>query len=899
MEYFYAGAANERIVQGNLPQSPLHSVSPTTPESFDFYEKGRDILEYFKRNPEVLYGAIRSSLNYVSTARDLLQANNFEAPFNIVINTANNPAALNDDTAVYNEAIHLCPVVTDIDKALWLLIASQAILINTVDGEEKECLVEMFFAWLCLLKIVQENEYIFGKTLDFSSVSETGPVLEILWSPWSERNTYAHFIDLTPVELDAIQKLEHTRKALKDQLARFASQATAIAAETDYEWDLFLRILNDYSLKESHAVNQVLSSLSKIEKLEAIGAYISVLKDNSNDKYIAEDKVIELTPVIAAAKKRLQHAPSHCFVSDNSGQIFRLHHYAIELVTFPMTFNHLLLCYHLFRLDGRRDNALVFCNIALHYLRRNLSFTAEDDYYESIEELAESFCHEFLSFIESNQDHIDKLSFDDIQQDTVFIGNASLNAISASVFWKHVSDKIKPAFSASLETSTDSTSQNQYPNCQFDAQLAEEQEFAAKAKAQIVARQAIASLNITYLFCAVLRIMQENNQEYQYFTNNSLVEKCLSMLNRQTGKLSYNVYTGNADIDNYRLDAGIDVRSIVEREAKVEDLRSFSFMEILHATLDDIVKSIGIKDIEGLLQLKTRVIEKIRQCSTCNLTAHFSDRFISINEQICSKLTDLCKLTLTEFDAERNRILIALGDRAKILPESTINSLATAELLYKRYASTEYAEKGFDYSCISSLYYQAVEDAYNKLIWRKYAEYLNQLEIDSEIGRRKYTDVLFENRNNDLGDKKAKGYLSNDAKSRRYYVDYDYDEKIASVKASLMYTSFALLLRRVNEGKQLSNFRGHLARVAGFRNGLAMIDDSHFMGSLYAFAKSIEIAAKDRNNASHGGTQVNLNQCEKDKLTVLHELRSVREENIGLIQQLLYLLKNSPLHQIN
>ena len=33
-----------------------------------------------------------------------------------------------------------------------------------------------------------------------------------------------------------------------------------------------------------------------------------------------------------------------------------------------------------------------------------------------------------------------------------------------------------------------------------------------------------------------------------------------------------------------------------------------------------------------------------------------------------------------------------------------------------------YAEKGFDYSCISALYYQAFEEAYNKLIWNEYAD---------------------------------------------------------------------------------------------------------------------------------------------------------------------------------
>lgn len=892
MDYFYASDANERIVQGNLPLSPLHKTYPKTPESFDFYEKGKDALVGFSQNPEVLHDAISSSINYVSTAEHLLEACNFEAPFNIVINTAYNPAVLNENTTIYEDAIHLCPVVTAIDKALWLIIASQAMLINTVDDEEKQYLVESFFAWLFLLKIVQQNERIFGKTLDFSSVSTTGLVLDILWSPWNEQNTYAHFIDLTPAEIDATEKLEHARNVLKDQIAYYLSQASTIALETEYEWDMFLRILNDYSQKESYAVNQVLSTLSKLEKLKAIGEYISVLKDNAKDKYIVNEEVVELTPIIVAASKRLQHAPSYCFVADDSGHIFRLHHYAIELVTFPMTFNHFLLCYHLFRLDHNRDNALLICNMALHYLKRNLSFTGEFDCCESIDELVEQFCEEFIAFIDANQEQLNNLTFSDIQQDTVFIGNASLNAISSSIFWDHVSAKIETVLFESANADTTDANRALYSKEQLDAQFLEEQEYAQKLKAQILARQAIASLNIVYLFCDVLRIMQSNNQEYSYFTNGPLIERSFSVLKRLTGKLSYNVYTSAVDIDKHRLDAGIDARSMSECEAKIENLKSFSFLEILQSALVDIVSSIGSQDIEGLLQLKMRVIEEIRQCSICDLTERFSNSFISINEQICSTLVNLCEATLTEFDTERNRILIALGAASKMLPETTVNSLATAELLYKCYATIEYAEKGFDYSCISSLYYQAFEDAYNALIWREYANKLNAKDIGGQL----YIHLLFDRENqNDLGDPEANGYLPYNASSRKYYVDYDRQTGVALVKESLMYKSLAFLLRYVRKGTKLNKFCGYFAQVVGFQNSYSLVNDDQFVNMLQAFADDIENAANDRNNASHGGTSVSLSQCNEDKLTVLHKLETVREDSIGLIQKLLYLMQRNKL----
>ena len=50
-----------------------------------------------------------------------------------------------------------------------------------------------------------------------------------------------------------------------------------------------------------------------------------------------------------------------------------------------------------------------------------------------------------------------------------------------------------------------------------------------------------------------------------------------------------------------------------------------------------------------------------------------------------------------------------IGKDIGILPEKSLNTLVTAEILYQRYANEEYAKRGFDYSSVSALFYQSVE----------------------------------------------------------------------------------------------------------------------------------------------------------------------------------------------
>jgi len=188
-----------------------------------------------------------------------------------------------------------------------------------------------------------------------------------------------------------------------------------------------------------------------------------------------------------------------------------------------------------------------------------------------------------------------------------------------------------------------------------------------------------------------------------------------------------------------------------------------------------------------------------------------------------------------------------------------VDSLTTAEMLYARYASQEYAEKGFDFSCISALYYQAFEEAYNLLIWRGYADELNALEINGQ----KYTDILELCKGRAINPHAARGYLDPNPKQRNYYIDYSNASRPETkVSTRCMYKSFAILLQNIKPSSVLGHFCEYIAKITGFKSRNDMFNDSDFMRNSYAFTTAVDASADNRNNASHGGTFISIEQCQ-------------------------------------
>lgn len=179
-------------------------------------------------------------------------------------------------------------------------------------------------------------------------------------------------------------------------------------------------------------------------------------------------------------------------------------------------------------------------------------------------------------------------------------------------------------------------------------------------------------------------------------------------------------------------------------------------------------------------------------------------------------------------------------------------------MLYTRYANDEYASNGFDYSCISALYYQAFEDAYNDLIWSKYAAFLNAL----FFGSTKYTDILESCRNYRITVSAAQGYLmDNDSKQRGYYISYrNRTNPNTTVSMRCMYKSFAIIMEEISNPSNLNGFCEFFAQLTGFSGMADMFSDTTFMQKCHDFTDEISRSADNRNNASHGGSFISLGQ---------------------------------------
>lgn len=226
-----------------------------------------------------------------------------------------------------------------------------------------------------------------------------------------------------------------------------------------------------------------------------------------------------------------------------------------------------------------------------------------------------------------------------------------------------------------------------------------------------------------------------------------------------------------------------------------------------------------------------------------------------------------------------------------MLPEKVIHTLATAELLYGRFAQNEFSSQDFDYSSISALYYQAFENAYNELIWGEYANYLNNT---LRIGGISYTSILtgqhrYRNAGIFASSDRGFGFLPQRESDWLHYSHFDNTTGVTTVDTTVMYKPFAIFIG-ANKAPELPGFYNWLATKIGFPDRNSMDTNIVFSGLLDQFRRDMSTAVDSRNNASHGGNEITMAQCSKDRDTVLSDLRRIRTTHLGLVQQLISML---------
>lgn len=336
---------------------------------------------------------------------------------------------------------------------------------------------------------------------------------------------------------------------------------------------------------------------------------------------------------------------------------------------------------------------------------------------------------------------------------------------------------------------------------------------------------------------------------------------------------------------DYREQSGINPNFLSAQENDEDQYKRTIFHEIFKETIETLLLQVDEQDTTNILNSKRQIREAILRFPYCDESEQYAVWLDSINSQFCEKLINNCKKEITAYNNIRANIYSSLGSSSYQLPDSSIDALTSAELLYSKYANDSFANLGFDFSCISALYYQAFENAYNALFWHHYADFLNNLMIGSE----RYTDILsrFGRVPNSNGiASQAMGYLDNITKTRSFYVNYNPTE----VKSHCMYKSFGILMSNIVQNTHLTKLCSYYASFVGFNNLIEMFTDTDYMNKCSSFSSAIISSADNRNNASHGGSLISLHQCKTDKKTVINDLEKVKNDCIGLIQQLLYLL---------
>ncbi len=894
---FFSDEINRRIINGGLPTGRLLPAT-TEIQKINIAERSKRGIAFFQNNSKLFVKLLNA---WSKIYHEMAMAENEEPsagiPINIFINThcAVNHWFLSDP---FRAAFDLIPVVTPLDKALWYGAFNYWCMIEYKAFSDVSPLKDLMFACIYLLDLSQKAELQSGKTISFDELDNCTNILAGILCGFSLGEEHLPVRNLTEKEHESLVKLNSERESLCSSILEERRVSNEIAKNTEQDWELFIHLINDLSEKESDTISQITrESASAKDKLDAIKDYNSVINDIENNCYKLAGQVIDTKKIFRVVDERMEKAPLRSCVCSEGGNVVPLFKAILELAENPKsTYNYLFMSFHELRMSPNKETAKKFASLAVDCIKKNLgdfdqSGTTIDDYIHD-------FYLTVTGFVQNNKESIDAISFDSLQPDSVSI-DREISEITYSIdSQENYSSEMLQAyldsddfhrryeeFVKSGRIMTDIKDELVTQGAQADNELNRMQE-AAKA------RQIILSLNIIYLFCDAIRIMLLNKQSeimIEHPEDAKQYRRELTALDQQLVQKVYS-HMGPQEIGmlEYREKAGVDAKTLSDQETQEEAYRNNIFSEVFKEAVEKIVFSLEKQSVDDLFHAKKQIREEILSFPDCDEKSQYALWLDSISGRIGMALTRMCQEQKDVFDGIRSGIFNSLGRSCEMLPQSAINALTTAEMLYGRYANKNYAEKGFDFSCISALYYQAFEDAYNDLIWSGYAEKLNSLSIHGCL----YCDILQEYRSYKMSRPDAKGYLPDEPKTRAYYVRYyrtDSRPK-AEIKNSCMYKSFAILLQESSESARPIHFCEHIARIAGYCSAKEMFDNKEFMAKYQAFSNAVNQSVDNRNNASHGGTYISIMQCSNDKRIVLDNLEAVRKDSFGLIQQLLFLL---------
>ncbi len=912
---------NKRINSGNFPTEELFPIpTDNKPDSkiLEIYKYDiGDLLPYSSYIISLVFKDIYLSIKYFEEYLHL-SAEEFANEINILINTGMdiNEFAIQSDN--YRAAAYTIPVATYLDKILWF--ATFNAYINSIfenNSIKRELFSQLKYYFAKALITCEKKELKSGYTLDIDNMIKDLKVIDILMTDWDvEESVYR--IPIPYNERTILYEMFEKRKNLNEEIESSRAKSREYACNTNKEWERYIALINEIAKKERDTISQITdleSELTPSEKIKIIEKYCETVEYILDKKYIENGSEKNLSDLINTIVDRYDNAEDYCKVYSLDSRPFILTSNSGLLLVFPETYNYFLLRYHLLRLKPNFETAKSFFRLALNSLKRNFGETLifgedgepkdidiyrKDDTSLTIEDMICLFHDKIVSFIDINSKTINDLDFNKIQNDSVAF--AEISSWFSGLYQlydklKGLTEEISAELINKIELNeNDEFDENKVINSLVNASFNFYNDEFSNIDAQGIASQIVVSLNLIYLVADGISIIIDNKEMIPEISNIEKLENIKRSLQIIDDKLVHKVYANLPDEEigmlEYREKTGVNPARLNAREKKEEEYWDSLFSDILKNKILKLLEGLKNKSIEQLLQTRTQIRQEIFRFPSCDQKNKYSEWLDQVSNSICDLLITKCKEGKNDYEQIKNGLIQFLGSKYIILDESVIDSLTTAELLYSKYASLEFANKGFDYSSISALYYQAFESAYNQLIWNPYAEKLNNYTISGEsfaeiICDRKYEYI-------ERSDTGLYGFLPSDIKDRNRFIERkNKKKKIEKTRVinNCMFSNFSFIMNRVKPESELTEFSEYCAKIFGYEKKETMFSDIVFMNNLSVFANCIESAATSRNNASHGGSNISIERCREDREIVLNNLEEIRVNYLGLFQQLLNLFE--------
>ena len=348
---------NKRLIAGNFPSEILQIVDGYKVDSVDFVVLAEPGVKVLREYPMVTYGLFTTFANRVKKIELLNRSELFEQEANILINTGYTVDTLSGDGKIYLEGSKLCPAVTTVDKILWYgawayYFSNDALPNNEHYSQYRD----MMFAWMYLLKIVQNKEIKYGMAINVKAVTSKTNIIKLIEADWSKVDK-KYFSKLTDYGKKKLQEIHNAQVALVEKVESDNHSQKAIADKTSEEWSLLVDLINDLSQKERGVISRINCAGSPKDKARIINEYNLVISGIERAKYTLGNREIDLLSLFEVINERMQKASAYCVVKTSDEKPFRLHPAAFMLAMNPCTFNYLFMSFHQFRLNPGKETA--------------------------------------------------------------------------------------------------------------------------------------------------------------------------------------------------------------------------------------------------------------------------------------------------------------------------------------------------------------------------------------------------------------------------------------------------------------------------------------------------------------------------------------------------------------